>query len=82
MQYLKNLGSQMFYVNSFIYYHNDEKLHISVIRTWTRTKTSIRYAKENYIEKRERKKGRRRDIEMQGEIREREREREREMWKG
>ena len=29
----------------------------------TRTKTSIRYAKENDREKRERKKGRRRDIE-------------------
>ena len=39
----------------------------------TRTKTSIRYAKENDREKRERKKGRRRDIEREGEIRERER---------
>ena len=39
----------------------------------TRTKTSIRYAKEN----RERKKGRRGDIEREGEIREIERERER-----
>ena len=29
----------------------------------TRTKTSIRYAKENEREKRERKKGRRRDME-------------------
>ena len=38
----------------------------------TRTKTSIRYAKEN---DREKKKGRRRDIERKGEIRERERER-------
>ena len=38
----------------------------------TRTKTSIRYAKENDREKRERKKGRRRDIEREGEIRERE----------
>ena len=45
----------------------------------TRTKTSIRYAKENDREKRERKKGRRRDIEREGEIREREREREREV---
>ena len=36
------------------------------------TKTSIRYAKENDREKRERKKGRRRDIEREGEIRERE----------
>ena len=44
----------------------------------TRTKTSIRYAKENDREKRERKKGRRRDIEREGEIREIERERERE----
>ena len=35
----------------------------------TRTKTSIRYAKENDREKeRERKKGRRRDIEREGEI--------------
>ena len=42
----------------------------------TRTKTSIRYAKENDREKRERKKGRRRDIEREGDIRERERERE------
>ena len=39
----------------------------------TRTKTSIRYAKENDREKRKRrKKGRRRDIEREGEIRERE----------
>ena len=37
----------------------------------TRTKTSIRYAKENDREKRERKKGRRRYIEREGEIRER-----------
>ena len=38
----------------------------------TRTKTSIRYAKENDREKeRERKKGTRRDIEREGEIRER-----------
>ena len=43
----------------------------------TRTKTSIRYAKENHREKRERKKGRRGDIEREGEIRERgERDRE------
>ena len=35
----------------------------SVIFMLTRTKTSIRYAKENAREKRERKKGRRRDIE-------------------
>ena len=43
----------------------------------TRTKTSIRYAKENDREKRERKKGRRRVIEREGEIRERDkRERE------
>ena len=40
----------------------------------TRTKTSIRYAKENDREKRERKKGRRRYIEREGEIGERERE--------
>ena len=40
-----------------------------------RTKTSIRYAKENDREKRERKKGRRRDIEWEEEIRECERER-------
>ena len=39
----------------------------------TRTKTSIRYAKRNDREKeRERKKGRRRYIEREGEIRERE----------
>ena len=38
----------------------------------TRTKTSIRYAKENDREKREREKGTRRDIEREGEIRERE----------
>ena len=44
----------------------------------TRTKTSIRYAKENDREKRERKKGGRRDLEREGEIREIERERERE----
>ena len=53
----------------------------------TRTKTSIRYAKENDREKRERKKGRRRDIEKDKQIdrqkhrqidRQRERERERE----
>ena len=36
----------------------------------TRTKTSIRYAKENDREKREGKKSRRRDIEREGEIRE------------
>ena len=36
----------------------------------TRTKTSIRYAKENDREKRDRKKGKRRDIEREGEIRE------------
>jgi hypothetical protein len=36
----------------------------------TRTKTAIRYAKENDREKR--KRGRRRDIEKEGEIRERE----------
>jgi hypothetical protein len=44
----------------------------------TRTKTFIRYAKENDREKRERKKVRRRDIEREGEIREIERERDRE----
>ena len=37
----------------------------------------FRYAKENYREKRERKKGRSRDIEREGEIREIDRERER-----
>jgi hypothetical protein len=37
----------------------------------TRTKTSIRYAKENDREKTERKKGRRRALEKEGEIRER-----------
>ena len=60
-------------------------INISVLfrknSTPTRTKTSIRYAKENHREKRERrrerKKGRRRDIEREGEIRERERKRER-----
>ena len=41
----------------------------------TRTKKSIRYAKENDREKREREKGRRSDIEREGEIRERKRER-------
>ena len=45
---------------------------IDVIRI-TRTKTFIRYAKE----KRERNKGRRRDIEREGEISEIDRERER-----
>ena len=40
----------------------------------TRTKASIRYAKENNKEKRERKKGRRRDIEREAEIIETERE--------
>ena len=47
----------------------------------TRTKTSIRYAKENgrvKREERERKRGTRRDIEREGEIREKERESERE----
>ena len=40
----------------------------------TRTKASIRYAKENDREKRERrKKGLRRDIEREGEIKEKER---------
>ena len=39
---------------------------------------SIRYAKENDKEKTERKKGRRRDIWREGEIREREGEKERE----
>ena len=39
---------------------------------------AIRYAKENDREKRERKKGTRRDIEREGEIREKERESERE----
>ena len=42
----------------------------------TRTKTSIRYAKENDREKRERKKGRKRDIKREGEIRDIERKRE------
>ena len=46
-----------------------------IVKKKTRTKTSIRYAKENDREKRERKKGRRRDIEREGEIREIERER-------
>ena len=45
----------------------------------TRTKMSIRYAKKNDREKRERKKGRRRDIYREGEIREIEREREKEV---
>ena len=49
--------------------------HIKVVIT--RTKTSIRYAKENDREKserrREREKGTRRNIEREGEIRERER---------
>ena len=38
----------------------------------TRMKTSIRYAKENDRERRERKKGRSRDIEREGDIKERE----------
>ena len=42
----------------------------------TRTKTSIRYAKEYDRKKRERKKGRTRDIEREGEIIEREKVRE------
>ena len=43
----------------------------AIIRSFniTRMKTSIRYAKENDRDKRERKKGRRRDIEREGEIR-------------
>ena len=49
----------------------------------TRTKTSIRYAKQNEREKRERRrereKGRRRDIEREGEIRERDIYRERDL---
>ena len=40
----------------------------------TRKKTSIRYAKENDREKREREKCRRRDIEREEDIRERESE--------
>ena len=47
------------------------------VHTKTRTKMSIRYAKENDREKRGRKKGRRREIEREGEIRERDREIER-----
>ena len=38
---------------------------INMFYVKTRTETSIRYAKENYREKRE--KGRRRDIEREGE---------------
>ena len=48
---------------------------ISLLTAETRMKKYIRYAKENDREKRERNKGRRRDIEREGEIRERERER-------
>ena len=48
---------------------------IKKVSLLTRTKTSIRYTKENDREKREkdreREKGRRRDIEREGEIRER-----------
>ena len=48
-------------------------VRVSILTT---TKTSIRYAKENDREKRqrrrEREKGRRKDIQMEGEIRERE----------
>ena len=46
-----------------------------IILEITRTNTSIRYAKENDREKRKGKKGRRRDIDRKGEIREREKER-------
>ena len=51
--------------------------HKNVSQCLTRTKPSIRYAKENDREKRERKKGTRRDIEREGKIREKERKRER-----
>ena len=51
-------------------------VHIINNLATTKTKTSIRYAKENDLEKRERKKGRRRDIEREGELREIGRERE------
>ena len=55
---------------SFIFL-NEFVITLSFFLT-TRTKTSIRYAKENDREKRERKKGTRRDIEREGEIREKE----------
>ena len=47
---------------------HDNKWHFSLL---TRTKTSIRYAKENDREKREKRRERKRDIEWEGEIRER-----------
>ena len=58
---------------------SSSKTHKKIVRIFilTRTKTSIRYAKENDREKRESKKGRRRDIEREGEIREIDREKER-----
>ena len=70
------VGSQNAYLAKFltpiVYWRAVEEL-LTLLRK-TRTKTSIRYAKENDGEKRERKTGRKRDIEREGEIRERERE--------
>ena len=65
----------MFYINVTV------RVTINGYQVSTRTKTSIRYAKENDRKEREkeRKKGRRRDIEREGEIREIERERDREV---
>ena len=63
-----------------VYYYTKLRYFIGILAYPTRTKTSIRYAKE-MIERdgeRERKKGTRRDIETEGEIRERQREKERE----
>ena len=61
-----------FSASTFILISNTCFAKIIIIKViLTRTKTSIRYAKENDREKREKKKGRRRYIEREGEIRER-----------
>ena len=69
-----------FFLNLFILFKDNLILITSMYNICqTRTKTSIRYAKEIDREKRskerEKKKGRMRNIEREGEIRERERER-------
>ena len=57
----------------YIFYIDSNCTKICKFVKKTRTKTSIRYAKENDREKeREREKGRRRDKEREGEIRDRE----------
>ena len=65
VQKLADFNSSLFdnMITFPIWVHNKEN---RIIIT-TRTKASIRYAKENDREKRARKKGRRRDIERDGE---------------